>query len=413
MQNNQKDANQRYTALIGGTLIDGTGRDPVRESALVIKGAALQQVGKKGGVEIPSECDVVDVTGKTIMPGMFDCHVHISLTTFSIEKRLFTPKIVQTFKTAQMMQRTLHAGFTTLRDAGGLDPGFRQAVELGLVEGPRLVVAGMIGQTGGHMDSFFPSGVELNTETEMTDGVPAVQRAARKRLREGYDFIKVCTTGGVASPADSPEYTEWTMEELRAIVHEASARGKAVMAHAEGNQGIKNAIHAGVWSVEHGSILDDEAIQMLLDTGTYLVPTLFIVEDITERGEEIGLPPVSLAKIEKIREIHAQSFEKAATAGVKIGVGTDIIDEGSHGRNARELELMVRHGFTPMQAIVAATRVSSEVCRIADQVGTLERGKLADLLVIDGDPLTDIAVLQDQKRLLCVMKEGRRYVDRL
>ncbi len=408
-----KDEKKGWLALVGGTLIDGNGQDPLAEAVVVIEGSTIRKVGKKGEVDIPADCETIDVTGKTIMPGMFDCHVHITAITVDIQKNLFTPKIVNIFQTAEMMKRTLRAGFTTIRDAGGLDAGFRQAMEMGLIQGPRLVVAGVIGQTGGHVDSYFPSGVELNVEIEMTDGVPAVQRAARQRLREGYDFIKICTTGGIASPADAPEHTEWTMEELNAIVHEARARGKAVMAHAQGNQGIKNAIQAGVWSVEHGSILDDETIQMFLDTGTFLVPTLFIVEDISERGPEIGLTPVSMAKIEKIKHLHAKSFEKAAAAGVKIGLGTDIIDDVSHGKNARELELMVRHGFTPMQAIVAATKTSAEVCRIAEQVGTLEPGKWADLLVVDGDPLADITVLQDQSRLTLVMKEGQRYVDRL
>jgi imidazolonepropionase-like amidohydrolase len=402
-------------ALVGGTLIVGTGQDPLPEAIVVVAESVIQEVGRKGEIEIPTDCEIIEVSGKTIMPGMFDCHCHVSLTTLSIEKRLFTPKTVEIFQTAEMMKRTLHAGFTTIREPGVLnDVGFRQAVEMGLVEGPRLVLAGGIGQTGGHFDEYYPRDVELPLfGVEMCDGVPDVQKAARRVLRQGFDFIKVCATGGVASPADSPEYTEWTLEELKAMVYEASARGKAVMAHAEGTQGIKNAIRAGVWSVEHGSMLDDEAIQMFLDTGTYLVPTLFTVEELVERGEEMGLTSVSLAKVEKIKHTHAASFCRAAEAGVKIAVGTDAIDEKMHGKNARELELMVRYGFTPMQAIVAATKTSAEVCRVDDKVGTLEPGKLADLLVVDGDPLDDISILQDRSRLVLVMKEGKSYVDRL
>ena len=404
-----------WMAFVGGTLIVGTGQDPLPEAVVVIAGSVIQDVGRKGEVEIPTDCEIIDVSGKTIMPGMFDCHCHVSLTTLSIEKRLFTPKTVEVFQTAEMMKRTLYAGFTTIREAGILnDVGFRQAVEMGLIEGPRLVLAGGIGQTGGHFDEYYPRDVELPLfGAEMCDGVPDVQKAARMVLRQGFDFIKVCATGGVASPADSPEYTEWTLEELEAMVYEASARGKAVMAHAEGTQGIKNAIRAGVWSVEHGSMLDDEAIQLFLDTETYLVPTLFVVEQILERGEEMGLTPVSLAKVEKIQHTHVASFQRAAEAGVKIAVGTDAVDEKMHGKNARELELMVRYGFTPMQAIVAATKTSAEACRVDDKVGTLEPGKLADLLVVDGNPLDDITILQDQSRLMLVMKEGKSYVDRL
>jgi imidazolonepropionase-like amidohydrolase len=404
-----------WKAFVGGTLIVGTGQDPLSEAVVVVGESVIQDVGRKGEVEIPTDCEIIDVSGKTIMPGLFDCHCHVSLTTMSIEKRLFTPRTVEIFQTAEIMKRTLHAGFTTIREPGILnDVGFRQAVEMGLIEGPRLVLAGGIGQTGGHFDEYYPHDVELPFfGVKMGDGVPGVQKAARMVLRQGFDFIKVCATGGIASPADSPEYTEWTLEELKAMVYEASARGKAVMAHAEGTQGIKNAIRAGVWSVEHGSMLDDEAIQLFLDSGTYLVPTLFTMEELVERGEEMGLTPVSLAKVEKVKLTHAASFRRAVEAGVKIAAGTDAIDDKMHGKNARELELMVRYGFTPMQAIVAATKTSAETCRVDDKVGTLEPGKLADLLVVDGNPLDDITILQDPSRLMLVMKEGQSYVDRL
>ncbi len=415
MSQEEQITTEKRKAFVGGTLIDGTGQDPLPEAVVVIGESAIQVVGRKGEVEIPADCEIIDVSGKTVMPGMFDCHCHVSLTTMSIEKRLFTPKTVEIFQTAEIMKRTLHAGFTTIREPGILnDVGFRQAVERGLIEGPRLVLAGGIGQTGGHFDEYYPCDMELPFfGVRMCDGVPDVQKAARRVLRQGFDFIKICATGGVASPADSPEYTEWTLEELKAMVYEASARGKAVMAHAEGTQGIKNAIRAGVWTVEHGSMLDDEGIEMLLDTGTYLVPTLFTMEELVERGEEMGLPPVSVAKVEKVRHTHAASFQRAAEAGVKIAVGTDAIDDVMHGKNARELEYMVHYGFTPMQAIIAATKTSAEACRVDDKVGTLKPGKLADLLVVDGNPLDDISILQDQSRLVLVMKEGKSYVDRL
>lgn len=399
-------------AFVGGTLIDGSGKEPLQDAVVVVDGSVIRGVGRKGEVEIPPECEIVDVAGKTVMPGMIDCHCHVSMTTLSIEKRLFTPKTVRVFQAAENMKRTLYAGFTTIRDTFASDAGLRQAVEMELVEGPRLVLAGGLGQTGGHFDAYYPCGLSLSGR-EMCDGVPEVQKAARKLLREGFDFIKICTTGGVASPADEPEYTEWTLEELRAIVYEASARGKAVCAHAEGTQGIKNAILTGVWSVEHGDILDDEAIQMFLDVGTYLVPTLSVTYEELERGEELGFTAVSMEKSRRIAQVSLESFEKAAAAGVKIAVGTDAFHEGMHGRNARELELMVRHGFMPMQAIVAATRTAAETCRLDDKVGTLEADKLADLLVVDGDPLDDVSILQDKSRLLLVMKEGTRYVNKL
>ncbi len=412
----QRDLRRRdCVAFVGGTLIDGTGKEALRDSVLIVNGDVLEAVGRKGEVGIPPGAQLMDVSGKTIMPGLIDCHVHISWTTSNVRERLLTPKTVEIFRAAEMMKRTLQAGFTTIRDAGTLnDPGFSQAVEKGLVKGPRLVVAGALVQTGGHLDLYYPSGVSLSLlGAETCDGVPEVQRAARKVLRRGADFIKICTSGGTGLPVSKPEHLEWTAEELRAMVQEASARGKAVMAHAISTQGIKNAIRAGVWSVEHGSCLDDEAIQMFLDSGTYLVPTLSVDQAILERRPGDGWARTSRTEAELIEACTLESFKKAAAAGVKIAVGTDALNEEMHGRNALELELFVRHGLTPMEAIVAATKTASEVCRLDVRAGTLKAGKLADLLVVDGNPLDDISILQDRSRLLLVMKEGRTYVDSL
>ena len=406
--------NERCTAFVGGVVIDGRGEDPIRDGIVVTKGSIIQEVGKKSKVQIPKDCEVFDISGKTLMPGMIDCHCHLVVTA-SVGERLFTPKSLAILRAAEMAKRALQAGFTTLRDAGGLpDVGLRQAVTMGLIEGPRLILAGPIAQTGGHFDEYFPSGVELDyLGFGKCDGISEVQKGARDVLRRGFDFIKVCTTGGIDSPADSPEYTEWSMEELKAIVYEASARGKFVMAHAEGTTGIKNAIRAGIWSVEHGSMLDEEAVQMFLDSGTYLVPTLSVFMEISQRGKEFGLSEVSLAKAKRIEDFHVKSFKMAIESGVKIATGSDAFVEQMHGKNAGELELMVRYGYTPMQAILAATKSGSEVCRVDDIVGTLEPGKIADILVIDGNPLDDISVLKDKNRILVVMKDGTCHLNKM
>ncbi len=407
-------------AVKAGLLIDGSGREPIKNGVVLIDGQKITEVGPSSKVNIPAQAELLDGSDKVVMPGMFDCHCHTTVSTLDLMKRIFTTKTMDILKAADILKRTLHAGITTVRDAGGHDDvGFRQAVETGIVEGPRLVLSGAIAQTGGHLDGYFPRGIELPFSAgyvvgpEMADGVPGVQAAARRILRKGFDFIKVCTSGGIASPTDLPQYTEWTIEELKAIVYEASAREKAVMAHAEGTQGIKNAILAGVWSVEHGSMMDAEAIKMLVDTGTYLVPTLLIMDRLANEGRTFGLNDIAMAKVEAISRVHFENFRKAAKAGVKIATGTDIIHDSLHGTNARELELMVRYGFTPMQAIVAATKNSAEVCRVSDKVGVLEPGKLADILVVDGNPLEDIAVLQDKARLKLVMKAGEAYVNKL
>jgi imidazolonepropionase-like amidohydrolase len=408
-------------AIKAGLLIDGKGGQPIKNGVILVgNDGKIASVGDVSKVTVPSGSDVIEATGKTVLPGIFDAHCHMLMISQSLEKRLFVPNSLEVLKCAEILKRTLHAGITTLRDAcGPNDVGFRQAVEMGITEGPRLVMAGAIAQTGGHLDGYYPRDIELpfsegfTVGPEFADGVSAVQLAARRILRKGFDFIKVCTTGGITSPSDLPEYTEWTMEELKAIVYEASARGKAVMAHAEGNRGIKNAILAGVWSVEHGSMLDDEAIRMLVERGTYLVPTLTAMDALANQADKFGLSQFARSKVEVVARSHFESFRKAAAAGVKMAAGTDNIEDWMHGKNARELELMVRYGYTPMQAIVAATKISSEACRVNAKVGTLEPGKLADLLVVDGNPLEDIAILQDQSKLLLIMKDGKNYVKKL
>ena len=401
----------KQLALVGARLIDGNGGEPLEDAVVLIDGAHISAAGRRDEIQLSPECRVEDVSGKTIMPGIMDCHCHFICSSMSLQNSLFTRPTVSTFQAARNLKQALYAGVTTARDAGGLDAGYREAIALGLIEGPRLLVAGRVVQVGGHFDWFMPNGMEFDFGSEYTpvSGVAEVQRETRKRLRESYDLIKICATGGVTSPADSPDDTVWTLDELRAIVQEARARGKVVMAHAIGNTGIKNAVTAGVWSVEHGRMLDDEAIEMMVRQGIYLVPTLSVVADIVERGEEIGLNPAALDKSKAYRDLSFESFTRAYEAGVKIGAGTDAMDEQAHGRNARELAVLVELGMSPMEAIVAATRTSAEVCRLESQVGTLEAGKYADLLLVDGDPLDDISILQQSERLLWVMKEGVRY----
>jgi imidazolonepropionase-like amidohydrolase len=317
---------------------------------------------------------------------------------------------------ASMLERILQAGFTTVREAGILnDIGLKVAEQRGLLEGPRLVMAGGIGQVGGHFDEYYPSGQQLSLyNVEMCPGgVEAARASARKVLREGYDFIKVCATGGVVSSADEPDFTEWCPEELEVFVYEARARNRAVMAHCVGGQGTKNAIRAGIWSIEHGVMLDEEAVSLMVERGVYLVPTLFILHEIAAHGKEMGLTPVSLAKAANLLDRHVASFKLALAAGVKIATGTDGIVEAHHGRNAVELELMVKYGMAPLAAITAATKTSAQACRIDSLTGSLEAGKQADLLVIDGNPLDDIRMLQDPARLLVVMKAGHNHVDRI
>lgn len=350
------------------------------------------------------------------MPGMIDCHCHFGEISQDFETNLFTPPTVRTFQAAAMLKRILHAGFTTVREAGMVnDIGLKLAEQKGLFESPRIVMAGAIGQVGGHFDEYFPSGQQLDLHNlEMCPGgVDSARASARKVLREGYDFIKVCATGGVVSSADEPDFTEWSPEELQVFVYEARARHREVMAHCVGTKGTRNAVVAGIWSVEHGVMLDEETVDLMVEKGTFLVPTLYIIHEITAHGKELGLTPLSLAKANNLLDKHIASFKMALAAGVKIATGTDGIVEEQHGKNAAELELLVRYGMSPLQAITAATRTSAQACRIDSLTGTLEAGKQADLLVVDRNPLDDIKVLQDSSHLLAVMKAGKFFVDNL
>lgn len=239
-----------------GLLIDGLGGDPITDAIVLVDGKRIVRVGPTGSLEVPAGADVTDAAGKTVMPGLIDTHVHIMATTASLEDELFTPKAVTYYQAADNLKRTLRSGCTTVRDAGGADAGIRQAIEMGLIDGSRLVVSGSIGQTGGIMEFRFPSGAVIKDEHSwrVCDGVDEVRKTVRKVLSQQVDFIKIFTTGGVVSPQGSPFVPEWSPSELAVIVEEAQRAGVGVMAHAEGCQGVKNALRAGVTSVEHGNV---------------------------------------------------------------------------------------------------------------------------------------------------------------
>jgi len=303
----------------------------------------------------------------------------------------------------------------------------RQAIERGLFTGPRMLAAvTLLSQTGGHGDNFMPCCVDLSgivagvplmrdVPHSVVDGVDGMRHKVREVLRAGADWIKFCTSGGVLSASDAPESAQFTVEEIRVAVEEAAAQGKRCMAHAQSNRGIKNAIVAGVASIEHGIYLDDEAIAMMLERGVYLVPTLVAPQDVVDAAEANPgtLPAYAIEKATHVIEDHRRSFRMAVEAGVKIAMGTDT-GVGPHGGNAPELDLMSRYGgMSSMQAITASTRVAAELLHLDGQTGTLAAGKLADLLVVQGDPLADLGILAQPDRLALVVKSGAAARDRL
>jgi imidazolonepropionase-like amidohydrolase len=351
------------------------------------------------------------------MPGLIDCHVHLFFHPASLQENLLTPPTLRAFYGARNALETLNAGVTTVRDAGYTPVGFKMAVERGLIPGPRMRLAVVIlSQTGGHGDSMMPAGVRVRMPPgpewpdNVVDGPDEVRRAVRAILRAGADFIKLCSTGGVLSPADEPGHTQFTPDEIAVMVEEAVAAGKTAMAHAQGTQGIKNAVRAGVESIEHGIWLDDEVMAEMKRRGTFLVPTLVAPLWVLRRAEnEPGsVLPQSVRKTKEVMDHHKASITRAAAAGLRIAMGTDS-GVGPHGHNAEELERMVECGMTPMQTIVASTKTASECIHMQSDVGTLEEGKLADLLIVDGDPLSDIKVLQDRERLALIMQGGRAH----
>ena len=388
-----------------GVLIDGTGAAPRRNAGIVVIGGRIASVGTWDSAQPPKGARVVDLSSDTVLPGFIDCHVHLSMEVgkgWEVEAIRTMPADAAILGTVNAL-RTLRAGFTSVRnvgDRGGESVALRNAIDRGLVPGPRMLTAReMLSITGGHGDfsDGFRPGLTLGGGEPLGDGVcdsaDACRAAVRFQVKYGADLIKISATGGVLSPGDEIGARQFSDAELAAIVDEAHMLGKKVAAHAHGTAGIKAAVRAGVDSIEHGSILDDEAVALMKERGTFLVPTLLAGETVDERARAGSLPEFAVAKALKVRPLMQASFGKAVAAGVKIAFGTDS-SVSPHGQNAREFALMVKAGMAPMDAIVAATRNAAELLGRSADVGTIETGKLADLVAVHGDPLKEISVLE-------------------
>jgi imidazolonepropionase-like amidohydrolase len=325
------------------------------------------------------------------------------------------PFSLQFYEAADNLRRTLATGITSVRDAGGADLGIKEAVDRGLTPGPRLQLSIiMVGQTGGHGDDWYPSGIDIplfvphpGRPSGTVDGVDAIRRKVRELRRDGADVIKLYTSGGVLSPRDDPRHAHFRPVEIEALVEEATAAGLFVMAHAQGAAGIKNAVRAGVRSIEHGVYLDDEAIELMLRHGAWFVPTLVAPQGVLDAVDAgANLPPAVVDKARMVLDIHRSAFRRAVEAGVRIAMGTDS-GVTPHGANLRELELMVAGGMTPAAALEATTRSAAQLLGVDDELGTVEEGKLADLVVLGGDPY-DVAGYAS--RIEGVWKGGTRAV---
>lgn len=401
-------------------VFDGLGN--VFKGSVVIDGNVIVDVGSEGSVTVPADANVIDLGGAFLMPGLIDAHLHLigMRTGDFVKEPLIIPYETFVARVVKDLEELIYSGFTTVGDAGSLIAAkIKYAVNEGTIVGPRIVAAGLtLSPTFGHGDMHYlpVEYVDFRTTRKLTplaslicDGVDECRKAARYALREDADFIKIMATGGVLSQKDRPEYRQFTLDEIKAIVDEARAAGRFVHAHAQGIEGIKNSIIGGVKVIAHAIYIDEEAIALAKEFNTVIIPTLSIVDRILAIGSKIGISEWALKKAEEVNKEHISNIKKAYRLGVKIATGTDFCGGPLRmGDNALEVKLLVEKvGMEPKEALIAATKTASEAVGLNHKVGTIERGKVADLIAVKGNPLNDIAVLQNKENIKLVIKEGR------
>ena len=383
---------------------------------MVLEGERIKDVIPSGKVgPLRGSVETLDLKGRTLMPGLTDAHVHMcAVEGNTAEQHRHHPPSLIAAKTLRRIEQALQQGFTTVRDAGGADYGFREAVASGLYPGPRLLVSGRaLSQTGGHGDKrrraewIEPVDCCLGMVGVIADGPDEVRKAAREQLRHDVDQIKIMASGGAMSPSDELDTTQYTVDEMRAAVEEARAVGKYVLAHAYSGSAIRAALQAGVRCIEHGNLLDEAGAREIRKAGAYLVPTMVTYEAIWREGKTHGVSEHQLQKINAARELSVEGLTQAYRAGCKIGSGSDLLGDMQAQRTV-ELELKAQV-MKPMEVLLSATRVNAEIFRMEDRIGSVEPGKYADLLVVKGNPLQDLRVFQNQDNLHLIMKGGRAY----
>jgi imidazolonepropionase-like amidohydrolase len=406
------------TVLRSCTLLDCTGADPVPRSTVIVEGDRIARVSKGSEPGLPREARVVDCGGRTLMAGLTDAHVHAAIieTDFGRMRRESAATVALRIK--DVLEQTLQAGFTTIRDAFGIDWGFAQATERGLVRGPRILFTGAcLSQTGGHGDWREPhhehapaEGIHgLVATPRICDSPDEMRRAAREMLRTGAHGIKLMAGGGCMSPTDELEHTQFTLEEMAAACYEARTVGRITLAHVYTPQGILNALRAGVRSIEHGNFLDEESAAALRSAGAFFVPTLTTYTLISAHGAAQGIPRKMIDKIDKAKAGGLESLKLAQAAGLEICSGSDVLG-AMQPFKAMELGLKAQvlgaHG-----AILSATRSNARLFGLADEIGSVEEGKRADLILVDGQPTEDVSVLQDARNVHLVMRDGTIFKD--
>lgn len=390
-------------AIHNTRLIDGNGQ-AIERATVIVRSGKIHAAGPSRAVSIPRGATRIDGRGLTLLPGLIDCHVHLCLgaepdVVQAIEQETPTETLL---KSSQMARQTLEAGVTTVRDVGSRDHSIfalKRSIDKGLTAGPRIVGAGLaICMIGGHA-RFIGQEVE---------GVEQVRKVVQAQIAAGAQVIKVIASGGVLTPGTSPDQAQLTLDELQAAVAEAKRAGLKVAAHAHGASGMKNAVRAGAHSIEHATLMDEESAVLMNEQAVYMVPTLSALATTAACRRGCGIPDSALDKAKAMTKRHQASFKQAHRRGLLIAMGTDAgTPFNYHGDNAQELERMVTFGMSPMEAILASTSSAARLIGIQDIVGTIERGKEADLILIDGNPLRKIELLRDRGRIVGVMRSGK------
>ncbi len=395
----------KVTAIKAARVLDVRTGQMIANATILIEGERITAVG--ANVTVPANAEVIDLKTMTVLPGLIDCHTHLTFAPGVGGVSGLTQSIPrQALIGAKNARITLQAGFTTVRNVGASgysDIALRDAINAGDVPGPRIIASGpSLGITGGHCDDNYLPWEFHHKADGVADGVENVMAKTREVIKYGANVIKICSTGGVLSLGDDPKAAEFTFEEMKTIVSEAHRLGRKVAAHAHGGEGLKQAVLAGVDSIEHGTYIDDEGIRLMKEKGTYLVPTIYLTEWFMENYEKLGLPAQIIAKAKEVMPAMKKNLTHAIQQGVPVAFGTDAAVY-PHGLNAREFAVLVRMGLTPLQAIQTATVHASKLIGQDDRLGAVEVGKLADLIAVEGDPTKDVTTLE---RVKFVMKGG-------
>jgi imidazolonepropionase-like amidohydrolase len=405
------------TALLirSGRVLDVQTLRYLPDTSLLIRDGRIEAMGPQ--LPLPEGATVMDARGKTVMPGLIDCHVHVVASRLNLGEVQRMPNVLATLASLPILQGMLMRGFTTVRDAGGADAAIAEATRTDMIPGPRIFPSGKaLSQTGGHGDFRMRTDIlepcacsqKVGSLARVVDGVDAVRAAIREELLRGATQIKIMASGGVASPSDPIHYLGFSADEIRAAVEEASNAGTYVLAHAYTARAIRRAVELGVRTIEHGNLVDEDAARVMAEHGAFMVPTLITYEALANEGAKYGLPQASVDKIESVRGAGLKALETLARAGVRMGLGSDLLGE-SHRLQSDELRIRAQvlgAGATLQQA----TLIGAEILGQGGQLGVLKAGALADVLVVDGDPLADIGCLLGQgDRIEAIIKDGKRY----